>query len=220
MALTSHKFPTTLTDLQSELLEHAKDGRSDAVFRFLIAMDQIGSLVRHHTHDQIENPASRPHGTPASQIDAAGNAIVQLLTYCALRDIDLQEAVNVALGNLREQDFKKRVAEGEEIKGVVACTVTPSGSSTLTGVAIVQSGWVPTALFKGRILVASHPEADVRLKTFTAIVTDHGGYSCHAGIIARESGIPCIVGTGNATRKIKTGDLIRLDLASGLVEII
>ena len=218
VALTSHKFPTTLTDLQSELLEHAKDGRSDAVFRFLIAMDQIGSLVRHHTHDQIENPASRPHGTPASQIDAAGNAIVQLLTYCALRDIDLQEAVNVALGNLREQDFKKRVAEGEEIKGVVACTVTPSGSSTLTGVAIVQSGWVPK--FKGRILVASHPEADVRLKTFTAIVTDQGGYSCHAGIIARESGIPCIVGTGNATRKIKTGDLIRLDLASGLVEII
>ena len=216
--MTSHKFPTTLTDLQSELLEHAKDGRSDAVFRFLIAMDQIGSLVRHHTHDQIENPASRPHGTPASQIDAAGNAIVQLLTYCALRDIDLQEAVNVALGNLREQDFKKRVAEGEEIKGVVACTVTPSGSSTLTGVAIVQSGWVPK--FKGRILVASHPEADVRLKTFTAIVTDQGGYGCHAGIIARESGIPCIVGTGNATQKIKTGDLIRLDLTSGIVEIV
>ena len=211
-------FPTTLTDLQSELLEHAKAGRSDATFRFLIAMDQIGSLVRHHTHDQIENPASRPHGTPASQVDAAGNAIVQLLTYCALRGIDVQEAVNVALGNLRDQDFKKRVAEGEEIKGVVACTVTPSGSSTLTGVAIVQSGWVPK--FKGRILVASHPEADVRLKTFTAIVTDQGGYGCHAGIIARESGIPCIVGTGNATRKIKTGDLIRLDLASGLVEII
>ena len=211
-------FPTTLTDLQSELLEHAKAGRSDATFRFLIAMDQIGSLVRHHTHDQIENPASRPHGTPASQVDAAGNAIVQLLTYCALRGIDVQEAVNVALGNLRDQDFKKRVAEGEGIKGVVACTVTPSGSSTLTGVAIVQSGWVPK--FKGRILVASHPEADVRLKTFTAIVTDQGGYGCHAGIIARESGIPCIVGTGNATRKIKTGDLIRLDLASGLVEII
>lgn len=211
-------FPTTLTDLQSELLEHAKAGRSDATFRFLIAMDQIGSLVRHHTHDQIENPASRPHGTPASQVDAAGNAIVQLLTYCALRGIDVQEAVNVALGNLRDQDFKKRVAEGEEIKGVVACTVTPSGSSTLTGVAIVQSGWVPK--FKGRILVASHPEADVRLKTFTAIVTDQGGYGCHAGIIARESGIPCIVGTGNATQKIKTGDLIRLDLTSGIVEIV
>ena len=211
-------FPTTLTDLQSELLEHAKAGRSDATFRFLIAMDKIGSLVRHHTHDQIENPASRPHGTPASQVDAAGNAIVQLLTYCALRGIDVQEAVNVALGNLRDQDFKKRVAEGEEIKGVVACTVTPSGSSTLTGVAIVQSGWVPK--FKGRILVASHPEADVRLKTFTAIVTDQGGYGCHAGIIARESGIPCIVGTGNATQKIKTGDLIRLDLTSGIVEIV
>ena len=211
-------FPTTLTDLQSELLEHAKAGRYDATFRFLIAMDQIGSLVRHHTHDQIENPASRPHGTPASQVDAAGNAIVQLLTYCALRGIDVQEAVNVALGNLRDQDFKKRVAEGEEIKGVVACTVTPSGSSTLTGVAIVQSGWVPK--FKGRILVASHPEADVRLKTFTAIVTDQGGYGCHAGIIARESGIPCIVGTGNATQKIKTGDLIRLDLTSGIVEIV
>ena len=44
-----------------------------------------------------------------------------------------------------------------------------------------------------------------------AVVTDAGGLLAHAAIVAREYGIPCVVGTMDATQKIKTGDKIRVD---------
>ena len=58
------------------------------------------------------------------------------------------------------------------------------------------------------------------LDSIKGIVTDEGGILCHAGIIAREYKIPCVVGTGNATKIIKTGDIIELDAEDGLVRIL
>jgi phosphoenolpyruvate synthase/pyruvate phosphate dikinase len=43
----------------------------------------------------------------------------------------------------------------------------------------------------------------------SAIVTDKGGRTCHAAIVSRELGVPCVVGTGNATAKIAVKTLIR-----------
>jgi len=51
-------------------------------------------------------------------------------------------------------------------------------------------------------------------------VTDEGGITCHAAIVAREFGVPCIVGTCEATRMINTGDLIEVDANKGTVKII
>lgn len=53
-----------------------------------------------------------------------------------------------------------------------------------------------------------------------AIVTDVGAPLSHAAIVSRELGIPAVVGCGDATMRIKTGDLIRVDGGKGLVEII
>jgi pyruvate,water dikinase len=50
-----------------------------------------------------------------------------------------------------------------------------------------------------------------------AIVTDSGGITCHAAIVSRELGIPCVVGTGTATTVIKTGQLITVDATHGMV---
>ena len=43
------------------------------------------------------------------------------------------------------------------------------------------------------------------MKRASAIVTERGGRTCHSAIISRELGIPCIVGTGDATEKVKNG---------------
>ena len=53
-----------------------------------------------------------------------------------------------------------------------------------------------------------------------AIVTDLGAPLSHAAIVARELGIPAVVGCGNATMRLKTGDRVRVDGGRGLVEII
>lgn len=52
------------------------------------------------------------------------------------------------------------------------------------------------------------------------IVTDYGGITCHAAIIARELAIPCVVGTGNATTTISTGDQVEMDLVAGTVQTV
>jgi pyruvate,water dikinase len=51
-------------------------------------------------------------------------------------------------------------------------------------------------------------------------VTDAGGIMCHAAIVAREYGLPAVLGTGSATRRIVTGDRIRVDADNGIVTLI
>ena len=53
------------------------------------------------------------------------------------------------------------------------------------------------------------------MKTAAAIVTDHGGRTCHAAIIARELGVPALVGVGNATAMLTTGMQVTLCCADG-----
>ncbi|HEX6764925.1 MAG TPA: putative PEP-binding protein, partial [Polyangiaceae bacterium] len=53
------------------------------------------------------------------------------------------------------------------------------------------------------------------LEGAAAVVTDHGGRTCHAAIVSRELGIPCVVGTGNATRTLVTGQLVTVSCAEG-----
>jgi phosphohistidine swiveling domain-containing protein len=75
---------------------------------------------------------------------------------------------------------------------------------------------------KGSILVAgqTRPQLMSAIRKSAAIVTDEGGITSHAAIVARELGVPCIIGTKIATKIIKTGDLLEVDANKGKVRII
>lgn len=77
------------------------------------------------------------------------------------------------------------------------------------------------ALRHGEILVCpwTDPDWTPLLGVASAIVTDVGGVLSHAAVVAREYGIPAVVATGQATRLIKTGQLIRVDGAQGIVDL-
>jgi phosphoenolpyruvate synthase/pyruvate phosphate dikinase len=53
-----------------------------------------------------------------------------------------------------------------------------------------------------------------------AVITDIGAPLAHAAIVARELGIPAVVGCGNATTRLRTGDRVRVDGGAGIVEIL
>ena len=55
------------------------------------------------------------------------------------------------------------------------------------------------------------------LRRAAAVVTDSGGMTCHAAIVSRELGIPCVVGTGEATRKLRDGEIVTVDATRGVV---
>ncbi|WP_299302126.1 phosphoenolpyruvate synthase [uncultured Brachybacterium sp.] len=69
----------------------------------------------------------------------------------------------------------------------------------------------------GEVLVAdmTDPDWEPIMKRASAIVTNRGGRTCHAAIIARELGIPAVVGTGSATAELKDGDEVTVSAAEG-----
>ncbi|MDM7922858.1 MAG: phosphoenolpyruvate synthase [Pyrinomonadaceae bacterium] len=70
---------------------------------------------------------------------------------------------------------------------------------------------------QGEVLVtnSTDPAWEPIMKRASAIITERGGRTCHSAIISRELGIPCIVGTGDATEKIRSGADITVSCAEG-----
>ncbi len=67
----------------------------------------------------------------------------------------------------------------------------------------------------GEVLVAAmtDPDWEPVLRRAVAVVTDHGGRTCHAAIVSREIGIPCVVGTGDATQRLASGQEVTVSCA-------
>ena len=74
----------------------------------------------------------------------------------------------------------------------------------------------------GEILVASMTRIEFvpLMKRALVIITDEGGIACHAAIVSRELGVPCIIGTKIATQVLHDGDLVEVDADHGVVRIV
>jgi pyruvate,water dikinase len=110
---------------------------------------------------------------------------------------------------------------------------TPNSDTVLTGLAVNTGVYEGPArlversedfgrIRQGDVLVTrmTSPYFNVVLPMLGAIVTDRGGQLCHAAIVAREYGIPGIVGTRDATRTIRDGDRVRVDGSTGEVHLL
>ena len=103
-------------------------------------------------------------------------------------------------------------------KGKILVSGSSVGSKIGAGAAKVIKNVSGIHSFKkGDVLVTemTDPDWEPIMKIASAIVTEKGGRTCHAAIISRELGIPCIVGTNDATKKLKTGDKITASCAEG-----
>ena len=61
------------------------------------------------------------------------------------------------------------------------------------------------------------PDYIFAMRKASAIITDEGGLTSHAAIVSRELGIPCIVGTGIATKVLNDNDKVMIDVKNGVV---
>ncbi len=75
------------------------------------------------------------------------------------------------------------------------------------------------SLSDGDVLVThmTSPDWLPLLRRAAGVVTDSGGMTCHAAIVSRELGIPCVVGTGEATQRLRDGEIVTVDATRGLV---
>jgi pyruvate,water dikinase len=102
------------------------------------------------------------------------------------------------------------------VKGIAA-----GKRDTVTGTAkiVLTTEDASTLMKKGDILVTTmtNPDYVPFMRLSGAIVTDKGGITCHAAIVSRELGIPCIVGTENGTKVMTTGKEYTVDAKGGVV---
>lgn len=84
---------------------------------------------------------------------------------------------------------------------------------------VIKSADMIGEFAKGEVLVTdmTDPDWEPIMKIASAIVTNRGGRTCHAAIISRELGIPCVVGAAGATERLPSGQEITVDCSSGSI---
>ncbi|MDE2276302.1 MAG: phosphoenolpyruvate synthase [Burkholderiales bacterium] len=125
------------------------------------------------------------------------------------------ETVKSRAGGTTEHRYK---IMGDRAKNVVLAEGRAIGQKIGTGpVRLVQSTAEMDQVQPGDILVTdmTDPNWEPVMKRAGAIVTNRGGRTCHAAIIARELGIPAVVGCGNATETLHEGSLVTVSCAEG-----
>ncbi|MDO8701757.1 MAG: phosphoenolpyruvate synthase [Undibacterium sp.] len=105
-----------------------------------------------------------------------------------------------------------------ERKGELLISGRAVGGKVATGIARVITDVAHLNQFQaGEVLIAdtTMPDWGTVMKIAAAIVTNRGGRTCHAAIVARELGIPAVVGCDHATQTIRTGDAVTISCAEG-----
>ena len=113
----------------------------------------------------------------------------------------LYNAINPDVKDTNE--VQGRTAMGGKVKGIARVILDPKNAK----------------IGKGEILITgmTRPDYLPLMQIASAFVTDEGGVTCHAAIIARELGKPCVIGTKIATKVFKDGDIVEVDADNGVV---
>ncbi|MDP3964068.1 MAG: PEP-utilizing enzyme [bacterium] len=152
----------------------------------------------------------RSRKIPAAEIKRRSKALLVIVTKQKIAIYSGISAIRRRKRELGADDHARQVLKGMGVSvGVVR------------GRAKVCSGSLEAErkVKKGDILVCgmTMPDYVPVMKRAAAVVTDEGGATCHAAIISRELGLPCVVGTKIATRVFKDGERIEVDAGKGVV---
>ena len=113
-----------------------------------------------------------------------------------------------------KKQTENKITTTATMKGMVVST---GGLKKLIDEALVMKEFNPLANFSDKIIITTHtdPGWSLVFPLIKGLVVERGGMLSHAAIVARELGIPCIVGVENATNIISAGEKIELNLDSG-----
>jgi pyruvate,water dikinase len=201
-----------------------------------------GTLVTHSIRAKelvIEPTAGGGTATRTLTADESRRPVLD--TGEILRVAELGEAIEVAYGSAQDTEWAfdpdgkvwmlqsrpitatgALMTTGPETDGDSAVLVRGLGAapgSAGGAVKMLASLQDANELTPGDVLVThmTSPDWVPLMRRAAAIVTDSGGMTCHAAIVSRELGIPCVVGTGDATRTLRNGELVTVNATDGTV---
>lgn len=192
---------------------------------------KIGKKTIHMIRDAYTGTNSK-EPVPSDLIEAQvlqDNEIRVVAAYCKKieqhynypQDIEwAAEKGKIFITQTRAVTTLEKTKEHEAIAGTPILEGLGSSPGVASGaVKIIHNIKQLDKIEKGDILVTrmTSPDMVVAMEKSAAIVTDEGGATCHASIVSRELGIPCVVGTKTATQTLKDGMEITVDATNGKV---
>jgi pyruvate,water dikinase len=207
--------------------------------RYVLSKDDLTIEKREVRHQEMEVIAAANAGTLTRELpptraeravlsDAEARHIAELgveieTHYGAPQDTEwaIDDAGEIWMLQSRpvtstgEECEAESASSGKELlKGLGAAPGVASGE-----VRVIGSREDSAELVDGEVLVThmTAPDWVPLMRRASAIVTDSGGMTCHAAIVSRELGIPCVVGTVDATSTLRDGDSVTVDAGRGVV---
>jgi len=175
--------------------------------QFVLSEDDIVELARQAVIIEKHYSAHHGHDQPMD-IEWAKDGRDGLLYILQARPETIHSAGD-------HSHFEQHVLEA---RGDVLCTGKSVGRKIAQGtVRVIPHASDMNNLLPGEVLVTdiTDPDWEPIMKIASAIVTNRGGRTCHAAIIARELGIPAIVGCGNASTTLHTGQEVTISCSEG-----
>jgi len=169
---------------------------------------ELGYLAVYITRDELGKKIDR------KELEKRNNGFA-LIPGIFQGTISFDELVN------KFPEYRFEIERGEQdengLKGQIAYQGKVSGK-----VRIVKRTDQAEKVLDGEIIVSpmTTPDFAPAMKKAAGFVTDEGGITCHAAIIAREMKKPCLIGTKTATQFLKDGDLVEVDAIVGVVRIL
>ena len=126
--------------------------------------------------------------------------------------------IGQAARDVEKKYLQEKIQDQKKLKGTIANPGLIKGKVKLLAYGKNMVKQIEE-MEKGDVLVTGNtrPDMVLALHKASAIVTDEGGICSHAALVSRELGIPCVVGTKDATKVFKDGDLITVDAEKGII---
>ena len=215
-----------------------KEGKKPIIYR-QVGEKAIKMVYNHQGNSPVKNINVAQEDREKFCI--SDDEVIQLAKWCVtieehysekagyFKPMDMEWAKDGVTGELfvvqaRPETVQSRKDQNKMIKfvlkgkGDTLVTGKSVGEKIGQGKANVIKDVKDIGLFKkGEVLVTdmTDPDWEPIMKIASAIITNRGGRTCHAAIISRELGIPCLVGTGDSTQKIHNGQEVTADCSQG-----
>jgi pyruvate,water dikinase len=168
-------------------------------------------VLKYVTLDELKQNLENPEKLRALQKKRAESVFITAVEEYEFKIFEGLKAERMA------QEMLPKVEKTSFVKGLVGCV---GANPVVRGTArVLLSPSEIARVNAGDVLVTqmTTPEFVPAMRKALAVVTDEGGVTCHAAIVSRELGIPCVIGTKTATKIFKDGDLVEVNASTGMV---
>lgn len=197
-------------DYQSKSYYHSEKLLNEIGRRVYLTLDQVRSCPP----EMLKESLLKGNELDVNYISSLKKFHICLFNEGKVEILEGKNALEFYEKNVKKHEELAVNVDIKQLQGSVACAGLAKGQ-----VKIINTPQEMSKMNEGDVLVsiATTPSIVPVMKKACAIITDEGGLTCHAAIVSRELGTPCVVGLKIATRAFKDGDYVEVDANTGIV---